>query len=583
MNRTLLSLISALAAALLISSCGKDEPSTGDVSVLGKNDGVLAYVPADTPYVFASPEPLPEDVLDKVEANADSVYGAYETVIRETVKTMDAEDSGDDEEARAIISMVGELLGLMRSDELSAAGVPRSPQLALYGVGMLPVVRMELNDSSKFDSKITEIIENADLELNDGEVAGEAYQYVGEDAVRFVMATIDDFAVAAIVPSELSEDQLANVLGVNPPAESIADSGALRALAEQYDFGPYLLGFFDMERLGSVFLDTATGVNAELLGMMDYDPGTLSDVCRAEIREFTQIMPRIATGYKSVSTSQLDSNTIFEMRDDLATAMTALTAPVPGLGTDHGGLGSFGMSIDLLAAREFYEARLAALEADPFECEYFAEMQAGFMQGGAALNQPLPPIVYGFKGFVGIIDNIDGFDIANQRPPEEIEARVLIANDNAAGLLAMGSMFSPELASLNLEPNGEPVTLNVPPFTDGVDAAWVAMTGDALGLSVGEGSEVGLKALLESDTVTPAPFMSMSLDGARYYKMMSDIVGETGPMPGPDGEPTEVTPEMQRAMTQVMTGVGDMIERISVDVTFTENGVEMPSRITLTD
>ena len=338
-----------------------------------------------------------------------------------------------------------------------------------------------------------------------------------------------------------------------------------------------------MERLGSVFLDTATGVNAELLNLMDYDPATLSDVCRAEIREFTQIMPRIASGYKTVSTRHLDSNTIFEVRDDLATGMMALTAPVPGLGVDHGGLGSFGMSIDLLAAREFYEDRLAALEADPFECEYFAELQAGFAQGGAALNQPLPPIVYGFKGFVAIIDKIDGFDIANQRPPEEIEARVLIANDNAAGLLAMGSMFSPELASLNLEPNGEPVELNVPPFTDGLEAAWVAMTGDALGLSVGEGTDEGLKTLLESDTVSPSPFMSMNLDGARYYQMMSDIVNETGPLPGPDGNPTEASPELQRAMTQVMTGVGDMIERISVNVTFTENGVELPSRITLAD
>ena len=581
MNRILLPLISAFAV-VLISSCGKDDASTGDIGVLSEDDGVLAYVPADTPYVFASPEPLPEDVLEKVEANADSVYGAYETVIRETVKTMEAEN-GDDEEARAVITMIGEIMSLMRSDERRAAGVPRSPQLALYGVGMLPVVRIELNDSDKFDEKITEIIGKTDLELNDAEVAGEAYRYVGDDAVRFAIATIDDFAVAAIVPSELSDDQLANVLGVNEPAESIADTGALEALAEQYGFGPYLLGFFDMERLGSVFLDTATGVNAELLSMMDYDPATLSDVCRDEIREFTQIVPRLASGYKSVSTQRLESNTIFEIRDDLASGLMSLTAPVPGLGTDHGGLGSFGMSIDLLAAREFYEARLAALEADPFQCEYFAELQAGFAQGGAALNQPLPPIVYGFKGFVAIIDNIDGFDIANQRPPEEIEARILIANDNAAGLLAMGSMFSPELASLNLEPNGDPVALNVPPFTDSLDAAWVAMTGDALGLAVGEGTDAGLKSLLESDIVSPSPFMSMSLDGARYYQMMSDIVGETGPLPGPDGSTAEVSPEMQRAMTQVMTGVGDMIERISVDVTFTENGVEIPSRITLAD
>ena len=92
MNRNPLPLISAIAVVLLISSCGKDDASTGDIGALSNDDGVLAYVPADTPFVFASPEPLPDDVLDKVEANADSVYGAYETVIRETVNSMDAED-----------------------------------------------------------------------------------------------------------------------------------------------------------------------------------------------------------------------------------------------------------------------------------------------------------------------------------------------------------------------------------------------------------------------------------------------------------------------------------------------------------
>ncbi len=574
--------ILSMAATVLVA-CSRDDDTPTGAAALSSDAGVLAYVPADTPYVFATPAPMPEDVLDKLEANADSLYGAYQTVIEETLKGLEEERGGDAEEASSIIALIGELVGMMRSDELRAAGVPRSPQVAFYGVGMLPVLRVKLDDADRFDAKIAEVAANSDVEMLSGEVGGEAYQYAGDDDGRIVVATIDGFGIVAVVPTALSDEQLEVVLGIEAPSENVADSGALEQLSERYGFGPYALGYIDLAGLFNIFLDPAEGINAELLSMMDYDPNDLSAACRDEFRQASLVVPRMASGYTTVSTSRMDSNTIFEVRNDLAASLMTLPAAVPGMGVDHGGFGSFGMSLNLIAAREFYEARLDALEADPFECEHFAGLQAGLEQGRAALNQPLPPIVYGFKGFVAVVDTIDGFDIANQRPPEDVEARILLANDNAAGLLAMGAMFSPQLASLNLEPNGEPVPLSVPPFTDGFEAAFVAMTDGALGIAVGEGTDSGLKTLLESDAGDPPPFMSMALDGARYYKMMSDIVDATADLPNPDGSPKEASPEMQRAVSQVMTGVGDFIERIQVDVTFTENGVEMPTKVTLAD
>lgn len=582
MNLAKTVVILSMVAAALVACSRDDDASPAGAAALSSDAGVLAYVPADTPYVFATPAPMPEDVLDKLEANADSLYGSYQTVIAETLKGLE-EEQGADAEETSIVTLIGELVGLMQSDELRAAGIPRSPQVAFYGVGMLPVLRVQLDDADRFDAKIAEVAANSDVEMQSADVGGEAYRYAGDADARIVVATIDDFGVVAIVPSALSDEQLQVVLGIDEPSESVADSGALEQLAERYGFGPYALGYIDIAGLFNIFLDPAEGINAELLSMMDYDASDLSAACRDEFRQASLVVPRLASGYTTVSTSTMSSNTIFEVRNDLATSLMTLSAPVPGMGVDHGGFGSFGMSLDLVAAREFYEARLDALETDPFECEHFAALQAGLEQGRAALNQPLPPIVYGFKGFVAVVDTIDGFDIANQRPPEDVEARILLANDNAAGLLAMGAMFSPQLASLELEPNGEPVPLDVPPFTDGFEAAFVAMTDGALGIAVGEGTDAGLKTLLESDAGDPPPFMSMTLDGARYYKMMSDIVDATADLPNPDGSPKEASPELQEAVSQAMTGFGDFISRIQVDVTFTENGVEMPTKVTLAD
>lgn len=569
----------ALCAALVACSSKDDEAPKQALAAIGQADEVLKFVPADTPYAFASLAAMPDDVLDKIEANSDSMFSAYETVIKETLKTMAAEgELDDDEESEKVIALMGELAGMMRSDKLREAGVPRSPRAAIYGVGMLPVVRMGLSDTDAFEAKIVELGEKVEADFSMGTVDGQSYRYVGDDEVRLVIAIIDEQAVASLVPTGLSDEQLEVVLGLEPPARSMVDSGGMQQLAEKYSFGPYALGFLDVQRLVATFLDPGTGVDAELLAMMEYDSSMLSDVCREEIREVSGVVPRIVSGYKDVSTSKLTTNTVFEVRDDIARGLMSLSAPVPGMGMDHGGFMSFGMSLDLLAAREFYEARLDALEADPFKCEHFAEMQAGVAQGRQALNQPMPPIVYGFNGFIAVIDDIGEIDFATQQPPRDVDARLLVANDNAEGLLAMGTMFSPELAALNLKADGKPVELNLPPFTSEFDEAFVAMTQDTLGVAVGEGSQQGLSDLLASPPADPPPFMSMSIDGERYYDLMSQVI-EAGAADSDEN----VSPEMQVAMSQVMTGIGDFIDRITVDVTFTERGVEIPSSMTLSD
>ena len=571
-----------LAATLLaLGACGGDDaPST---AALDDDDGILAFVPADTPYVFASIAPLPDAVLDMMEASSDSMFAAYETVLRESLGEIQADlenDGTDPESARTALSLLTAMAGLMQSDELRAAGVPRSPQAAVYGVGLLPVVRMELDDADAFNAKISEIAKEAEVELETAEVGGASYRYAGDDELRIAIAVIDDYAVATLVPAQLPESALAAVLGVEQPAESIADSGALTTLAETYEFTPYGLGYIDIRGVASAFVDPASEVDTALFALAD-EPMEISNVCKAEVLEMAGVAPRFVSGYTGVTRGQLSSNTILELRSDLASELAALTTVVPGLGPDHGGLGSFGMGLDLLGAKNFYEARLDAMEEDPYECEYFAEMMAGVAAARQTVNQPMPPIVYGFKGFVAVVDDVTGMDIAAQQPPTDVKARVLLANDNAPGLLAMGTMMSPELAALDIQPDGSAVAFTLPPMAGGFEQAFIGMTDAAIGLGVGEGSDEGLESLLASDGGTPAPFMTMHLDGARYYEMISEAVKASAEEPNEDGSPKNYSPEMQEAVSQVMSGVSDLIERVSVNVNLTERGVEMPSTVTM--
>jgi hypothetical protein len=391
-----------------------------------------------------------------------------------------------------------------------------------------------------------------------------------------IVAAIDDQLVVSAVPGDLPEGLLKSVLGIEMPGTSIADSGELTALAEKYGYQSYGLGLVDAERIASIFLDDQTGVNREVLALMDYDSSSLPDVCKSEIRSIAGVAPRFVTGYTDLTGQHIKSNSVVELRSDLAAGMQKLTTPVPGLGTEQGGLMSFGMSLNLLAAREFYSARLDALEADPFECELFADLQAGVAKGRALLNQPVPPIVYGFQGFLAVIEDIKGMDIGKQQPPTDIDMRVLVATDNAEGLLAMGAMFSPEIAALNLKPDSKPVKVEVPAIASSIEAAFVAMSENALALSFGTGSESGLEAMLGAASNDPAPFMSMDMDAGRYYGFIGDAMTLSDPE-------DELPAEAVKATGDVMKTLQKMFSRVSVDIQFTERGVELPTTMVLAD
>ena len=143
--------------------------------------------------------------------------------------------------------------------------------------------------------------------------------------------------------------------------------------------------------LDSVFLDDQSGVNAELKSMIEDVDSKMSDACKDDLRCMAGIMPRIVIGYTDVKIEKLSSQAVFELRQDLA------------------------------AGREI-------------------------------LDQPVPPVGYGFKGFLAVVEDIEGLDLQSEIAPTSIDMRLLVSIDNAEGLLAMGAMFSPELAALDLQP-----------------------------------------------------------------------------------------------------------------------------------
>ena len=559
---------------------------------------LLDNVPADSPYVFASIAPLPDAVFDKLEPNIDRIMQSYEVLLREIAsmameKTDEDGDSSEDSEKA--VAVIAELSSLMSVEGLRGAGFDRQSTAVIYGNGLLPVLRIKVSDGALFESALSRIEEKAGEKMDVATIAGSPVRYVVADDVKVLIAIHEKQVVTSVAPASFSDSQIADLLGLSAPKSSIADSGVLKSIASEYGFNDYFVGYIDIERIAEIVTGGASGLDADLMTILENlddsdesvesdepavvaESGELSDVCRAEIRSMAGVMPRIVMGYTDVSPDRFDSLFILELRDDIATSLAALTAPVPGLGEDTGGLMSFGMSIDVMAMRNFYEAQLDALEADPFLCEEFADIQAGVADGRMALQQPVPPMVYDFRGFVAVIKDIEGLDMANRTPPTSVDGKFLLAMDNAPALISLGAMLSPELAGLDLQPDGEPLKLDMPQAQALGGDVYVAMTDDALALSVGDGAETELAQMLNADATNNGTFLSFSMDAARYYT----FIGEAMALSEPDDE-HEMSPEFQAAMQDMMLAIADIYDRMLVDVKFTEKGIVIDSSVTLRD
>jgi len=428
-------LLSAMTLLACLAACSDSSKTSAPASALIDEDGILKYVPADTPYLMATPGDLPDDVVDILEPQLDVVLHAYHKLMLGIIDAQMAEAAADESETEdegetesdagnieEYMPIIDELGSLMSVEGLRASGINRDSDVAFYGMGLLPVLRLSLADGALFEAALSRLEEKADSEMSVAEIDGHSYRYAEDEEARFIVAIIDNNLIMTATPATLADAQLKKVLGITLPEQNIAASGTLQKMADKHGFIDYMIGFLDVERLVATFVDEPSGIDSEWLSLMEYDATTLSDVCKSEIRSMSGVMPRALMGYTALNTEEMATKAVLELRGDIAAGVASLTGAVPGLGSEQGGLLSLGMTLDLLAAREFYAARLDALEAQPYQCELFAEMQGSVAQGRELLNQPVPPIVYGLQGFLAVIENVEGMDLQNNQPPTSIDS-----------------------------------------------------------------------------------------------------------------------------------------------------------------
>lgn len=576
----------ALVAAFGLAFAGcnkKDDAATGEAAEgatageateAPKASDMPAFVeliPAETPYVIAGLKPMPAAVATKMFDAMDPLFAQMQAELKNELANLGEAATEQDKLGKAILE---ELDGKLNAKGLESLGMSTTPTFALYGIGLMPVMRVELADPKALEAAIARVETKAGVKAPKLKTGDHEYYGHAEDGLRMVVAIQGKELVFALTPDALAETTVPMILGSKKPEKNAKDG--LQALAKANGYAGYGLGFVDNMLITEILLGDGKGLNGKVLEEMKKagaEIGAVDPACKAEIKGLAGIAPRFVFGSKTVTEKLWVTHFMVETRADIAKDLAGLAAPVPGLGADNTSLVAFGFGLDVGKTIAFAKKKVGEITAAPYKCAMLNDLNMGATEMQAGLNQPLPPFVNQLRGLYVEVKSAD----TSSMPPKDIKAVAVLAADKPAELFAMAKGMVPPLAAVNLTADGKPVALpaaelGIPPF---VQAPHAAMTEAGIAVSVGAGEEQNLGKALAAKGASPAPLFSFGYDVGEFMGAVNKQA-----QAAMAGLPEEFRKEQEQQMKATMS-LAKILGVVTSNVTLGEKGIVIEQRLHL--
>jgi hypothetical protein len=490
-----------LAVSIGLAGCGKKDP-----------DQPLAFAPADTVFLAGNLEPVPEAALDGWWKNAEQMLPLYESSIDRALDDLDDKEPGS--AAAAILRAVREeLRGKFNRAGWDSLGFSSSSRTAIYAIGLVPVLRMELGDADAFRALLARIEAKSGTKLDTREVAGQSYWRIigGDSKAAVIMAVQGQHLVLTIAPAEPSEALLRQLLGLDRPAANALDAGTLAKFNQQSKFLAYGSGYIDIVRLATALTGERSPIEQEFLRALGVDAAAtaVSPACRTEYAALAAAVPRLSYGYSTLDAKSMDLRYRIEVAPAHGDALAGLSAEVPGLDGSGEGLLDVGFALDLDAFAGFVNVRAAALAAAPFQCESLQELNQGIARINADLANPA--VFMAGAAVNGFYLSLSQLSLPEGGTPV-VQGKLAVGSDNPQSLMSMAGGFLPQIAAMNLTVGAAPVALPAGLLPPTMPPAHVVLARNALAISLGQGEEAGLAAFASAPAGDPSPLLHYGVD-----------------------------------------------------------------------
>ncbi|MBS0576357.1 MAG: hypothetical protein JSS45_08045 [Proteobacteria bacterium] len=464
----------------------------------------------------------------------------------------------------------GEVAGKDVKALMDMLGVSPQMHAAFYGLGLVPVLRVELAKPDNLRATIGRIETKAGVKLTTAKVGSQEYWVVGSgtDSAKLegVIAITGKQLVATIAPAKPSDADLRTLLGLDKPKQSLADSGGLTAVNKSMNYLTYGSGYIDSGKLLAVFKAPATPLETSFLNAIGEKKPQMDAVCADEYGQLAAAWPRASFGYTDLNAQHMGLRAVFETRPDIAKDLMGLRAPMPGTAAAKDALFDFGMSLNLAKLPDLATKYADATAKSPWKCPALAGLNESSQKAKTTLTNP------GFAGYTGMFGGFhlitDKLQIKDGTPVPDISAVLVIGSDNPASLLALAGNVVPGIGSLGLKPDGVAKPLPAMPNLPIQAPMFVAMSDKALAVAIGAGEDARIAAAMKAD---PAQ-QPLAAGGGRgeLYKVLADFMRKTAQSLG-DAD-AKATMEQQAATMDMYAG---FIKRADITVELTDKGIEL--------
>ncbi|MDR2013381.1 MAG: hypothetical protein LBQ20_10200 [Rhodanobacter sp.] len=495
-----------VAVAVLVA-CGKSQTDQQDLP--------LAFVPADTLFVFANSEPMPKDVLDaqsrKMQSMWPIVFGMYDKMLDQI--SHEAKTPIDEKSTKLAHALLDEFRTRDTLDKLRELGFKPDGHIAFYSVGVMPVLRTELGDPAALKAMIARIEQKVGTQMATGKLGAQEYWYVGDEKLSFVMAIQNTHLVITGWPNAVSDATKQALLGLTRPEKNLADAGTLQTIAKQYGYTPYGVGYFDTVALVQRLTTMPSGTDQDLAKSLEIPVEQIAKIepaCKDEGLALARKFPRLIFGTEKIQAGQTKVGFQLELDPELAKQVMDYAIPAPGTGAPAQGLYDISLSIPVLKIQEFWTKQLDAVAAKPFACPELAMLIALKLPSlRATLNTAIPTP---FSDLTGMRLTLDHIELHGKDVPD-ISARALVDMNNPLGAFGMAQLVLPQLKDVKIAADGKPVAVPLPDLPASVPPLSIALSDKAIALSAGKDTAVSLGDYLAAPSAATPIVMRVHMDG----------------------------------------------------------------------
>lgn len=587
-----------IALGVALTACSKKEEATTEAPAAPKAAPAanlpLSYAPAGTAYVMGNFEPAPKTYIDTVTPMVNSIKAA---VLQTIDRSLEALAQEDEPQAQTALQWVKERL--QQPETLESMGIRFNSMAAVYEIAALPVMRLELADTQRFQAFIAEIEGKLGEKIPTAEVNGQPYWHIALDrpeqaqdeqpqeatqaaqpatakptqaptGPQLVWAVVGQHLVMSIVPSS-DLAQMPRLLGLEKPARSVIDSGELAAVNKEFGYQPYGPSLLlDTRRMLALAMPEQ---NNWISRQLKEDGIVIDATCKAELESIAAKAPRLMGGAKEMSQQKAVFSGLLELESKIAGDLQKIAAPVPALGSSRQGV-EFGFSLNIQPLAQFLQAQSQAVQAAPYQCALLAPLNEGMAQ----MNQSIAGL-YAVAGFAsGVRVHLQELDLDTQK----VRGMLLVASPNPQGLLGMAQGMMPELGKLGLLPDGQAKPLQSPllgTISQEQDKAWLAMTDKSLGIAVGSDGQRPLEDALKATGLTPAPLVYFGADGPSYAKLQKEFNDLSRSMMPPEADDLGLHQfeQLMEPLNQAAIGLYQSLRFVSSNYHFSSRGLELTS------